>query len=60
MYAVVTLVSNVLPVWYPTLNYYEEGRMGMFKDDTVILVSSADGSLRKSPDSVPTLMFEAK
>ncbi|CAG2201473.1 unnamed protein product [Mytilus edulis] len=45
---VATLVSKVLPVFYPTQSYFEEGCKVDYLDNTFMLLVSPDGSLRSS------------
>ncbi|VDI14617.1 Hypothetical predicted protein [Mytilus galloprovincialis] len=45
---VATLVSKVLPVFYPTQSYFEEGCKVDYLDNNFMLLVSPDGSLRSS------------
>ena len=58
--AVATLVSKVLPIYFPELEFYEEGCYALkMKNDGLIIVSP-DGSLRHLSKQEPSIGIEIK
>lgn len=45
IHAIATLVGKVLPFYFPTLKYVEEGAHEIKRDDEPFLLISPDGSL---------------
>ena len=57
---VATLVSKILPVYFPSLKYIEEGCYILQYNENDFMVVSPDGSIRRSVEVDATLGFEAK
>lgn len=52
--AVATIVGKVMPVFFPTLTFYEESCVVIKESENSIMVVSSDGSLRQGTFLRPT------
>ena len=58
--AMVTLVSKILPVYYPGVDYFEEGCYEVIVNETPLIVVSPDGSGRRDSSNGVVVAFEFK